>query len=139
MTIKINDSALELYRYLLERHRASLEEIMRELDNFYKRSEERSSVYNSTAHRQLRKDIEEINKSNAQYVILPIKDEGKTIGYRLADSNEAILERADNYHQRALKMLRQEYALRKKAKNNDQLRMTRDGVAVIRSVVEDNG
>lgn len=111
---------------------------MRELDEIYHRSEETSTMRNSTAHRQLRKDVEEINNSNSQYAILPMKENGKTYGYRLADSNEAILERADNYHQRALRYLRKEYALRKKVKNDGQLRMSRDDVKVIRSVVKDN-
>lgn len=133
----LNDRALALYKYLLERQRATLPMIMRELDEIYHRSEETSTMRNSTAHRQLRKDVEEINNSNSQYAILPMKEKGKTYGYRLADSNEAILERADNYHQRALRYLRKEYALRKKARNNDQLRMTRDGVTVIRSTVEE--
>lgn len=138
MTKVLNDRALALYIYLLERQRATLPMIMRELDEIYHRSEETSTMRNSTAHRQLRKDVEEINNSNSQYAILPMKENGKTYGYRLADSNEAILERADNYHQRALRYLRKEYALRKKARNNDQLRMTRDGVTVVRSVVKDN-
>ena len=138
MTKVLSDRALALYKYLLERQRATLPMIMRELDEIYHRSEETSTMRNSTAHRQLRKDVEEINNSNSQYAILPMKENGKTYGYRLADSNEAILERADNYHQRALRYLRKEYALRKKARNNDQLRMTRDGVTVVRSVVKDN-
>lgn len=137
MTKKLNDRAIELYKYLLERQRATLPMIMRELDEIYHRSEEASTMRNSTAHRQLRKDVEEINNSNSQYAILPMKENGKTYGYRLADSNEAILERADNYHQRALRYLRKEYALRKKVKNDGQLRMSRDDVKVIRSVVEE--
>lgn len=138
MTKKLNDRAIELYKYLLERQRATLPMIMRELDEIYHRSEEASTMRNSTAHRQLRKDVEEINNSNSQYAILPMKEYGKTYGYRLADSNEAILERADNYHQRALRYLRKEYALRKKVKNDGQLRMSRDDVKVIRSVVDEN-
>ena len=138
MTKQLNDRAIELYKYLLERQRATLPMIMRELDEIYHRSEERSTVRNSTAHRQLRKDVEEINNSNSQYAVLPMKENGKTYGYRLADSNEAILDRADNYHQRALRYLRKEYALRKKVKNDGQLRLSRDDVKVIRSVV-DNG
>lgn len=137
MTLKINERALELYKYLLETQRANLEDIMRDLDHLYKRSEEHSTEHNSTAYRRLRKDIEEINKSNAQYVILPIKNSGRTYGYRLAESNEAILEMAKNYHNRALRYMRKEYALKRKAQNNDQLRMTRDGVTVIRSVIEE--
>lgn len=137
MTKALNDRALALYKYLLESHKANLEDIMRDLDELYMRSLERTTEHNSTAYRQLRRDIEEINNSNAQYVVLPLKKSGKVYGYRLADTNEAILVKADNYHQRALRMLRKEYALRKKAKNNDQLRMTRDGLSVIRSVVEE--
>lgn len=137
MTKKLNDRAIELYKYLLERQRATLPMIMRELDEIYHRSEETSTMRNSTAHRQLRKDVEEINNSNSQYAILPMKENGKTYGYRLADSNEAILERADNYHQRALRYLRKEYALRKKVKNDGQLRMSRDDVKVIKSTVEE--
>ncbi len=137
MTKVLNDRALALYKYLLERQRATLPMIMRELDEIYHRSEEASTMRNSTAHRQLRKDVEEINNSNSQYAILPMKEKGKTYGYRLADSNEANLERADNYHQRALRYLRKEYALRKKVKNDGQLRMSRDDVKVIRSVVEE--
>ena len=136
MTKQLNDRALELYKYLLERQRATLPMIMRELDEIYHRSTENSTIRNSTAHRQLRKDVEEINNSNSQYAVLPMKENGKTYGYRLADSNEAILERADNYHQRALRYLRKEYALRKKVKNDGQLRLSRDDVKVIRSVVE---
>lgn len=138
MTKVLNDRALALYKYLLESKRAFLGEIMEDLDNYYKRSEERTDKHNSSALRKLRKDVVDVNDSNSQYAILPIKEKGKTVGYRLADSTEAILERADNYHQRALRMLRKEYALRKKAKNNAQLRMTRDGVTVIRSVVDEN-
>lgn len=134
----LSDRALALYKYLLESKRAFLGEIMEDLDNYYKRSEERTDKHNSSALRKLRKDVVEVNDSNSQHAIIPIKENGKTVGYRLADSNEAILERADNYHQRALRMLRKEYALRKKARNNAQLRMTRDGVTVIRSVVKDN-
>ena len=137
MTKVLSDRALALYKYLLESKRAFLGEIMEDLDNLYKRSEERTDKHNSSALRKLRKDVVEVNDSNSQHAIIPIKENGKTVGYRLADSNEAILERADNYHQRALRMLRKEYALRKKAKNNAQLRMTRDGVTVIRSVVEE--
>ena len=137
MTITLNNRALMLYKYLLETQKATLTEIMSDLDEIYHRSEETTSKHYSSAHRQLRKDIENINKSNAQYAILPMKDKGKTYGYRLADSNEAILERAENYHQRALRYLRKEYALRKKVKNDGQLRLSRDDVKVIRSVVEE--
>ena len=136
MTKVLNDRALALYKYLLENHIAFLGDIMKDLDELYMRSLERTTEYNSTAYRQLRRDIEEINNSNAQHVVLPIKKSGKVYGYKLANTNEAILEKADNYHQRALRYLRKEYALRKKVKNDGQLRLSRDDVKVIRSVVE---
>lgn len=139
MTITLNNRALVLYKYFLETQQATLTKIMSDLEEIYHRAEETTSEHYSSAHRKLRKDIENINKSNAQYAILPMKEKGKTYGYRLAESNEAILDRADNYHQRALRYLRKEYALRKKAKNDNQLRMSKDGIKVIRSVVDNNG
>ena len=48
MTKVLNDRALALYKYLLERQRATLPMIMRELDEIYHRSEETSTMRNST-------------------------------------------------------------------------------------------
>lgn len=133
---ELNNRQIELYGLMRKAKSISIPSIFLKMDHHYHRYEEKSSKANSSAYRKLRADVLKINKSKSQYAILPIKKGGKTTGYKLADANELILERADNYHKRAMRLLETEKALRLKVKNDNQFRITDDGVKAISSTVE---
>lgn len=124
---ELNERQLTLYNYLIKQMQDADHvrhiKLMIDLDEWYHRSKERNSLYNSTAYRRLRKDIDTINKSSAQYAILSYKEKNKLIGYKLADRNEDIIKQADLIHAKVLRLLKLERKLRKKAGNNGQLRI----------------
>lgn len=122
----MTEREVALYKYMIEVQTSSLGALFMRLNEYYGRMEENSDLVNSAAYRKLRRDVESINKSNAQFAILPVKHKGKVYGYKLADSNEAILERADNFHNRAMRWLVREQKLREKVANNNQFRFTSD-------------
>lgn len=126
MTQTLNERQLDLYKFFVENDYSSLEGIFFRLGEYYDRASETSSMANSTAYRLLRKDIEVINLSNSQYAILPMKTKGKVMGYKLAERNEEITSRADNYHQRAMRYLQKEKELRKKVRNDNQVRIANE-------------
>lgn len=137
--MELNERQLALYRYMTEKMQKtpyiSKFILMIDLDNYYHRSEELNAMVNSTAYRTLRKDIETINKSTAQYVILPHKEKGKLIGYKLATKNEEIAEQAERLQHQAIRLWIKARELHKKAMNNGQIRMTGNGEKEIRSTV----
>ena len=124
---ELNERQIALYAYMLQQstkgNQVNRNNLMRDLDGFYNRSAEQSSVSNSTAFRTLRKDIEAINKSSAQYVILSVLKDGKMYGYRLAESTDEIMKQAEKLSAEALRLLQKASLLRKKAKNNGQVRI----------------
>ncbi len=120
----MTDRQMALYKLLLEVQDISVGTLFVALNSYYHRLEETSSKANSSAFRRLRADVEAINMSNSQYAILPIIINGRLFGYKLADSNDAILEKADKYHNQALKLLKKESELRRKVKNDNQYRFT---------------
>lgn len=126
MTKGLNTRQLDLYKFFIEHDFSSLEGIFFRLDKYYDRASETCVIANSTAYRLLRKDIEDINLSNSQYAILPMKEKGRVVGYKLAEKNEEILSRADNYHQRAMRYLQKEKELRKKVRNDNQVRIANE-------------
>lgn len=137
---ELNERQLELYKYLVEEqyfHNYTTKiSLMRDLDNLYHRSQENNSPQNSTAYRHLRADIEAINKSNAQYVVLSVKEGGKLKGYKLANRNDEIVRQADKLHKQAMRLLEKESALRRKVKNDGQVRIaSEDSTREINSIV----
>lgn len=138
---ELTERQFTLYNYLIEKMEnekyVTPVKVLIDLDEWYGRSKERNSPHNSGAYRRLRKDIEEINKSSAQYVILSHKEQRKLIGYKLADRNEDIIKQADAIHAKVLRLLQTERKLRKKAGNNGQIRIASGSeVKEIRSEVK---
>lgn len=128
--MEINERQMALYQYLTRKMAntdyVSKHLLMMDLDGWYNRSKENCSINNSSAYRTLRKDIEAINKSSAQYVILSHKEKGKLVGYKLATKNEEIAMQAERLQRQALRLLVKARELNKKAKNNGQVRFKGD-------------
>lgn len=134
---ELNERQMALYEYMIKQSK-NCEEINRfilmgDLDKWYRRKSEQCPITNSAAYRTLRADIEAINKSTAQYVILSILKSGKIYGYKLATSTDEIMKQADKLSVEALRLLQKAALLRKKAKNNGQVRFASDDVKEIRS------
>lgn len=134
---ELNERQMALYEYMVKQSK-NCEEINRfilmgDLDEWYRRKSEHCPITNSAAYRTLRADIEAINKSTAQYVILSILKSGKIYGYKLATSTDEIMKQADKLSVEALRLLQKAALLRKKAKNNGQVRFASDDVKEIRS------
>lgn len=123
---KLNDRQMALYNYLVRKMEGTdyvtKHLLMLDLDGWYNRSEEKGTIHNSSAYRTLRKDIEVINQSTAQYVILPYKENKKLVGYKLATSNDEISKQADKLGREALRLWKRARELRRKARNNGQVR-----------------
>lgn len=139
--MELNDRQLALYSYLIDNSQTeyvSKYMIMHYLDKYYGRDEELMRGipdYNSSAYRTLRSDIEKINKSSAQFVILSHIEKGRLAGYKLAKKNEQIAQQAEKLQRQALRLLVKARELNKKARNNGQIRMTGNGTKEIKSEV----
>lgn len=139
--MELNDRQLALYSYLIDNSQTeyvSKYMIMHYLDKYYGRDEELMRGipdYNSSAYRTLRSDIEKINKSSAQYVILSHIEKGQLKGYKLATKNEQIARQAEKLQHQALRLLVKARELNRKARNNGQIRMTGNGTKEIKSEV----
>lgn len=123
---ELNKRQIELYNYLFRQmqHTEYVSKfiLMLDLEEYYHRHEETNSIHNSAAYRLLRRDIEKINNSTAQYVIVSYKEKGKLVGYKLASSNQEINDLAEKKQRKAKKELAKARRLHKKAMNNGQLR-----------------
>lgn len=136
--MELNERQMALYEYMVSNKDypfVSKVRLMIDLDEWYRRSKEKTSPYNSTAYRLLRRDIEEINRSSAQYVILSKKAGKELVGYKLAFNNEEILKKADSLTKRAIRAWIKAAELRRKARNNGQIRMSGSGEKEIHSTV----
>lgn len=89
----------------------------------YGRDQEKCEPANSTAYRALRKDIDAIKWSNAQYTIVSVKDHGKLLGYTLGYKDD-VDDLIDHYKTLGKKYLAMAYRLEKKGSNNGAMRIT---------------
>lgn len=119
--VELNNRQKKLYQFLLDKSDSnrfiSKDEICTTLSKFYPRNEENSTVNNSTAFRQLRKDIREINRSDVEKIVIYDMTDG---GYKIADEKEAI-EFIDSRFRKDLRSLKINWNLRRKVGNNNQL------------------
>ena len=87
----------------------------------------RSAWRNQYSLKALQKDILQINKSDAQHRVVPVKHSGKLIGYKIADSEE-LDKRIEKYKREALNKWIKARELEAAKKNNGQYRFTADDV-----------
>lgn len=125
---ELNERQIALYSYMLNATNYVKEVnrfiLMHDLDNYYERSKEHCSIANSHAYRTLRKDIEAINKSTAQYVILSVRKGGKMFGYKLANSGDEIIRQARRLQAAAFRKLVMASKLLHKDGNDGQVRFS---------------
>ena len=88
----------------------------------YGRAEETCGPANSTAYRAIRKDIEAIKWSSAQYTIVSVKEHGKLLGYTLGDRKE-VYELIESLQKKGRYYLAVASALERKAKNDGAMRI----------------
>lgn len=88
----------------------------------YGREEEDCDPANSTAYRAIRKDIDAIKWSNAQYTIVSVKDHGKLVGYTLGD-REDVHELIDRCKTLGKKYLAMASRLERKGSNDGAMRI----------------
>lgn len=138
--MELKQRQVELYQYMVFNKNfhpyQSLVRIMIDLDHLYHRKEEKSAPINSTAYRQLRGDIEAINKSTSQYAIVSVKEKGKLKGYKVAERNTEILKAAEKHKNRALREFKRYWALVEKVSNDGQMRIAGEStLAEIKSTI----
>lgn len=88
----------------------------------YGRAEETCEPANSTAYRNIRKDIEAIKWSSAQYTIVSVKEHGKLVGYTLGDRKE-VWELIENLQKKGRYYLAVASALQRKASHDGAMRV----------------
>lgn len=128
--MELNERQLALYHYMCREmaHAPFIDKyaLMNDLNSYYHRCDENSDIHNSSAYRRLREDIEAINDSSAQYVILSHKINGRLAGYKLATKNEQIAAQALKLQLQGIRMLEKARLLAKKARNNGQVRFANE-------------
>lgn len=120
----LNERQLALYKYMND-HTGIINRfvLMVDMEKWYHRQHETSNIQNSSAYRLLRRDIVAINKSNAQYTIVPVKVKGKLLGYKLADAKEEVQKEIDRLRSTAFKKMLRAAILAKKLRNDGQIRI----------------
>lgn len=139
--MELNERQMALYSYLVKKMESTdyvpHYKLMIDLEEWYHRYEEEKrfiSVANSSAYRTLRSDIQDINRSTAQYVILSHLEKGKLEGYKLASKVEEIQKQARKHQLMAIRHWLIARDLNKKARNNGQVRFASNGEKEIKAV-----
>lgn len=125
-----------LYAYLVDKQYISKEQLLHEMRMFYPREEETCEEVNSTALRNLRKDIHAINRGDFEKIVITTKSGGKITGYAIADREEG-LKLEQQLLIKALKSFDMYHRIKKKIANNGQVRIASDEeFAEVRSYIE---
>lgn len=130
----MTDRQQELYRMICEQTKYNgfvyLDSLARVIYGDYRYMSEypnRSAWRNQPSLKAMQVDVLEINKSDSQYKIVPVKHSNKLIGYKIADEEE-LDKRIEKYRREALRKWMKAKELEVAKKNNGQYRFTADDV-----------
>lgn len=130
----MNERQQKLYQFLLDKSSTnqyiSKEEICYNLPKFYPRFEEKSTEHNSRAYSKIRDDVRAINRSDVEKIIVSSKK-----GYKIANKEEAI-EFINKRFRRDLSSLKTNWNLKRKVGLNNQVKMEKEMLKVVKTYVE---
>jgi hypothetical protein len=130
----MNERQQKLYQFLLDKSSTnqyiSKEEICYNLPKFYPRFEEKSNEHNSRSFALIRRDVRAINRSDVEKIIVSSKK-----GYKIANKEEAI-EFINKRFRRDLSSLKTNWNLKRKVGLNNQVKMEKEMLKVVRTYVE---
>ena len=130
----MNERQERLYQFLLEKSSTnqyiSKEEICYNLPEFYPRFEEKSTEHNSRAFSTIRNDVRAINRSDVEKIVVSSKK-----GYKIATKDEAI-DFINNRFKRDLSSLKTNWNLKRKVGLNNQVKMEREMLKVVKTYAE---
>lgn len=130
----MNERQQKLYQFLLDKSSTnqyiSKEEICYNLPKFYPRFEEKSNEHNSRSFALIRRDVRAINRSDVEKIVVSSKK-----GYKIANKEEAI-EFINKRFRRDLRSLKINWNLKRKVGLNNQVKMEKEMLKVVRTYVE---
>jgi len=130
----MNERQQKLYQFLLDKSSTnqyiSKEEICYNLPKFYPRFEEKSNEHNSRSFALIRRDVRAINRSDVEKIVVSSKK-----GYKIANKEEAI-EFINKRFKRDLSSLKTNWNLKRKVGLNNQVKMEKEMLKVVRTYVE---
>jgi hypothetical protein len=130
----MNERQQKLYQFLLDKSSTnqyiSKEEICYNLPKFYPRFEEKSNEHNSRSFALIRRDVRAINRSDVEKIIVSSKK-----GYKIANKEEAI-EFINKRFRRDLSSLKTNWNLKRKVGLNNQVKMEKEMLKVVKTYVE---
>ena len=130
----MNERQESLYSFLLKKSHTnnyiSKEEICTNLPEFYPRFEEKSNEHNSRSFALIRRDVRAINRSDVEKIVVSSKK-----GYKIANKQEAI-EFINKRFKRDLSSLKTNWNLKRKVGLNNQVKMEKEMLKVVRTYVE---
>jgi hypothetical protein len=130
----MNERQQKLYQFLLDKSSTnqyiSKEEICYNLPKFYPRFEEKSNEHNSRSFALIRRDVRAINRSDVEKIIVSSKK-----GYKIANKEEAI-EFINKRFRRDLSSLKTNWNLKRKVGLNNQVKMEKEMLKVVRTYIE---
>ncbi|MGI6607544.1 MAG: hypothetical protein ACOX1F_00995 [Erysipelotrichaceae bacterium] len=130
----MNERQERLYQFLLEKSHTnkyiSKEEICYNLPKFYSREKESSTEHNSRAFSKIRRDVRAINRSDVEKIVVSSKK-----GYKIANKDEAI-EFINKRFKRDLSSLKTNWNLKRKVGLNNQVKMEKEMLKVVKTYVE---
>lgn len=130
----MNERQQKLYQFLLDKSSTnqyiSKEEICYNLPKFYPRFEEKSNEHNSRSFALIRRDVRAINRSDVEKIVVSSKK-----GYKIANKEEAI-EFINKRFRRDLSSLKTNWNLKRKVGLNNQIKMEKEMLKVVRTYVE---
>ena len=133
----MNERQQKLYQFLLDKSSTnqyiSKEEICYNLPEFYPRFEEKSNEHNSRSFALIRRDVRAINRSDVEDVEKIVVSSKK--GYKIANKEEAI-EFINKRFKRDLSSLKTNWNLKRKVGLNNQVKMEKEMLKVVRTYVE---
>jgi hypothetical protein len=130
----MNERQQKLYQFLLDKSSTnqyiSKEEICYNLPKFYPRFEEKSNEHNSRSFALIRRDVRAINRSDVEKIVVSSKK-----GYKIANKEEAI-EFINKRFRRDLSSLKTNWNLKRKVGLNNQVKMEKEMLKVVRTYIE---
>ena len=130
----MNERQQKLYQFLLDKSSTnqyiSKEEICYNLPKFYPRFDEKSNEHNSRAYSKIRDDVRAINRSDVEKIVVSSKK-----GYKIANKDEAI-DFINNRFKRDLSSLKTNWNLKRKVGLNNQVKMEREMLKVVKTYAE---
>ena len=130
----MNERQQKLYQFLLDKSSTnqyiSKEKICYNLPKFYPRFEEKSNEHNSRSFALIRRDVRAINRSDVEKIVVSSKK-----GYKIANKEEAI-EFINKRFRRDLSSLKTNWNLKRKVGLNNQVKMEKEMLKVVKTYVE---